>query len=506
MGETIQLTSIERNVGKREKAPRDQNQSEEAKEGGICGDSRSLSTILSPPLPVPLGVEKEQVPKLSSTAKVVSMPVDISKPTSEPPPSIHSVANPVLPIREGVNLHQQPVIGQASDQMPNRSAAGNIANLTPSRQLDDLNGVEQLTPQFVRRRSAPAAHQVITDEVDAEMYEARSGEVSDLRELASLLKEEMEDSKDEPWTRLNELSTFALCGFGQFGAKLAIGFCNKERKSTLQRQGMTESDRLWDRGARVPIGTRIAHSSSTLQWGALSSEGTSDDALLVGDFIPRTQESYDKSQPDIKKNESRRKQALSIEKFVKEGKQHSLMFSLLYGKEHYKERLECLLELERLREARPELFTVDFASETFEEMNSHYIDQIREGTRKATSLGVGRVKKPDFARLALNCVNGRAPRWEYPTTFLMRHPAGLWLSRIIPKLEEKVSKTAWRSVLDSSKSSEKDRKAGSVPGAGAAPTKRLYPAGRPLRVEEQEISKHHRPKSMTSGDYLCLGL
>ena len=173
-----------------------------------------------------------------------------------------------LPVHPSTDLHRQPVLGQASFQMPGQSTHVNIVNITPSKRLGDLEGLEQLMPQFVRRRSAPASHQVITDEVDAEMFESKSGEISDMRELASLLKAEKEDNKDEPWAMLNELSTFALCGFGQFEAKLGIGVYNKVRRSTLQRQGLTERerDRLWDRGVRVPIGARIAHSSSTLQW------------------------------------------------------------------------------------------------------------------------------------------------------------------------------------------------------------------------------------------------
>ena len=454
-----------------------------------------------------------QEPKRSPESDIVSgqavafplIPSGVNSPASIRVSTPGSSAIPVaglLPCEPTCAI-RQPVIGQAVCQMPGQSPTSVIVNITPSLRLDDLAGVEQLMPQFVRRRSAPSAHQVITDEVDAEMYESRAGEVSDLRELASLVKAEKEDSKDEPWARLNELSTFSLCGFGQLDAKLAIGVYNKERKATLQRQGLTEGDRLWDRGIRVPIGTRLAHSSATLHWGALSSEGTSDDALLVSDFLPWAQDSYGRYQPDGKKNETRRKQALIIEKFAKAGKQHTLMFSLLYGKEHYKKRCECLLELGRLREARPELSTVDFATETFEEMNFHYIAQIREGARKVTRLGADRVKKPDFARLALNVADGKSPRWEYPTTFLMRHPAGLWLARIIPKLEEKVSKAAWTSVLEPSKVNEKDREAGSAPPLGEVSTKRMYPSGRPLRVEEQELSKQHRPKSMTSGDYLC---
>ena len=91
----------------------------------------------------------------------------------------------------------QPVIGQASYQTPGRLEHDHIANVTPARHLDDLDGVESLMPQFVRRRSATAAHQAVTDEVDAEMYESRTVEVSYLWELASLLKAEKEDSKDE---------------------------------------------------------------------------------------------------------------------------------------------------------------------------------------------------------------------------------------------------------------------------------------------------------------------
>ena len=54
------------------------------------------------------------------------------------------------------------------------------------------------------------------------------------------------------------------------------------------------------------------------------------------------------------------------------------------------------MELERLHEARPELFTVDFASGTFGEMDFHYIAQIREGTRKLMRLGADRVRKAGF--------------------------------------------------------------------------------------------------------------
>ena len=122
------------------------------------------------------------------------------------------------------------------------------------------------------------------------------------------MKAEKDESKDEPWTRLNELSTFALCGFGQFEASLGVGVYNKERKASLLRQGLTERDRLWDQGIRAPIGNRIAHGAATMMWGTTTSENIDDNALLVTDFMAWAQEIYEKFQPEGKKKEPRKKQ------------------------------------------------------------------------------------------------------------------------------------------------------------------------------------------------------
>ena len=98
----------------------------------------------------------------------------------------------------------------------------------------------------------------------------------------------------------------------------------------------------------------------------------------------------------------------------------------------------------------------------------------------------------------------------------MSHEAGLWRSRVVPRMEEKVSRTTWQRELygtkGAPKTEEKDRKEGSAPseekqseviiGEGK---KRMYPAGKPFRLEERGLSKHHRPKSTADGAYLCWG-
>ena len=154
-----------------------------------------------------------------------------------------------------------------------------------------------------------------------------------------------------------------------------------------------------------------------------------------------------------------------------------------------------------------------FTIETFGEMNYRYIALIRDGTRKIMRLGWDGMRKPGFARIALCSSDATAPRWEYPPTFLMHRETGLWISRVVPRMEEKVSRPNWPHALCGNKgrpkSGDEDRKAGSisVQDEGANPTipangKKMYPAGKPLRLEERETSKQHRPKSTASSEYL----
>ena len=178
------------------------------------------------------------------------------------------------------------------------------------------------------------------------------------------------------------------------------------------------------------------------------------------------------------------------------------MFGLLHGKEHFRERLDCMADLERVYESRPAFFAVEFATDAFGDMNFHYIAHIKEGVRKSTRMGADGVKKPGFGRIALNSVDGKGARWEYRTTFPTRRPDGLRLARIIPKREEMVPNDSWVNVLDSSKIKENGQKEGSVPSTELPMAKKLHHAGKPHRLEEREWSKFHRPEGMSAGEYL----
>ena len=98
----------------------------------------------------------------------------------------------------------------------------------------------------------------------------------------------------------------------------------------------------------------------------------------------------------------------------------------------------------------------------------------------------------------------------------MNRHAGLWISRIAHRLEEKVPRSTWASSLPGRKAhhknDEKDKKAGSVPliieASPSVPVvekKRLYPSGKPLRSDGREMSMQYRPKSTSDGEYLFWG-
>ena len=110
---------------------------------------------------------------------------------------------------------------------------------------------------------------------------------------ASVKKQAGEEDKDEVWSRLNELATCALVGFGFFTCKVGAGTYNRERKAAVLRQTTTDRDSLWDLGIRVPFGNRFSHASAALTWGCLHGDNVPEEAILLSDCHPRAQELYD---------------------------------------------------------------------------------------------------------------------------------------------------------------------------------------------------------------------
>ena len=107
----------------------------------------------------------------------------------------------------------------------------------------DTGDLNALLPSFLRRRSAPSRHQVVTEQVDRELITHRDTSFHGLfGDLSALKKEKEEEEKGDTRNRLNELATSAICGFGLFWTSIGAETYNTERRSTTLRQSVTDRD------------------------------------------------------------------------------------------------------------------------------------------------------------------------------------------------------------------------------------------------------------------------
>ena len=112
-------------------------------------------------------------------------------------------------------------------------------------------------------------------------------------------------------------------------------------------------------------------------------------------------------------------------------------------------------------------------------------------------------RKTDFRRKALSPNPSGSVLWEYPTVWLMEHSAGSWQSAVLPKLEERVSRSTWKAILSPSLDKDRNRAAGEDEYKNQFRlTTEAYPAGIPLRAEEIKASRNSRPRSTETGDFL----
>ena len=165
------------------------------------------------------------------------------------------------------------------------------------------------------------------------------------------------------------------------------------------------------------------------------------------------------------------------------------------------ERARCPVELEIVHDARPDLFTVWAIGYAFGDMNFAYCTQIKGGTREIMLLGPDGIKWPACAMLALQASSAMGPRWVYPTAFLIRGPCGLWMARAAPRMGEKGPTASWKALTDQEKRKSARVSAADDEGESAlvetthkeADKKKIYPPGRPFRLDGQDISKKFRP-------------
>ena len=174
------------------------------------------------------------------------------------------------------------------------------------------------------------------------------------------MKKEKDGGIEDVWNRLTETTTFALTGFGVFKTSLGAGAYKLEREASSLRHGITDKDRFWGKGLRVPIGNRVAKASGALTWGVLAEKTAAEEALLAADCAPMPMGAYEAVTPDAKKLDPRGKPPVAIDRLGRWSKHQIELSCLCLGAERRKERAEALYISMQLRESQPVLFPGTF--------------------------------------------------------------------------------------------------------------------------------------------------
>ena len=199
----------------------------------------------------------------------------------------------------------------------------------------------------------------------------------------------------------NELTTFALAGFGFFHVRIGAGAYNRERNSTINRHAVTDRDEWWGAGIRVSFGNRICQRLDTLAWGALDDSVASDDVLLVPDCYPSSQPAYESSGCSRKHVGPRGAMSAALDSPSKCAKKQIAIWRLGFGMGHSEGRILALTTLGETHESHPELFTIKLSVAPWGEMTYRYIDEMKEGARKMVRMLPETVRKGEFRRKAL---------------------------------------------------------------------------------------------------------
>ena len=243
------------------------------------------------------------------------------------------------------------------------------------------------------------------------------------------------------------MTGFPLGGFGFPKTRMGVATYSRGRKSTILRQFNTDKDALWGGGIRVPIGNRIARAAAALTWGTLNPEKPDEDTATLADCIPHSYEAYEAFSPDGAIPEPRGKTPQTSDMFVRAAKEQVGMFSLFFGKEHSQGRLEAISIPHQLFEAHREVSPLHSPISSWGAMSYRYISEVMDGNRRLRMMLPWIVRKTEYRRKAHSpCVHGR-PRLESPTTWLMNHHTGYWKSITVPKMEGRISKSAWKAAL-----------------------------------------------------------
>ena len=168
----------------------------------------------------------------------------------------------------------------------------------------------------------------------------------------------------------------------------------------------------------------------------------------LADCIPSTYEAYDAFTLDGGGGDVvRGKQPQTIDMFTRAAKQQVELFALFFGRGHFPGRLGVIAISQQIHEAQPELPPSHLLIAAWEAMAYWYISDVVDGPRRLLRNLPDNVRMAEYRRKALSPGAHGQHRWGLPTTWLKAHHAGYYQEISIPKIEGRISKSAWKAVL-----------------------------------------------------------
>ena len=240
-------------------------------------------------------------------------------------------------------------------------------------------------------------------------------------------------------SKLVEKTIFALIGLGEFQARCGIGAYGKELNACLRRMAAYGKEEILESGARCIISNRLSYGISTLKVGTFCRGKDDSKTSTLSDCIPSTVGEMENHYRDNAEVDPVGRYPWSLEFAKRIIRNQNLVWSVIFGSEHYPERAEAL-ECEVLRhEESPEFFSIPFLASIWERMTIDYVQKVTDGVRCLTQLGSKSDGLEESKRLARHS-QGR----HFAHTFCMESSTGYWGIYVLPKIDLGTGRAEYR--------------------------------------------------------------
>ena len=248
------------------------------------------------------------------------------------------------------------------------------------------------------------------------------------------------DDKDLDTKRLLSHTLYILRGFGMFQVELGADQSAKALVNTLRSAPNNDKEISRDAHLKCPINNRVCQASATLKFGT-KRMGIEDDATCMhSDFASAPTTVLEDCFLEDDKMERRLTAPTTIHGFAKAVTDQINYFGPVYGERHREERIKALLFLLEIHEDTPELFTVEFISSAWEQMNYDFFMKCQEGGKRLRQAVGKHANQIELGRVGCQLgANGKA-RWFYPRTFEMAKEGGYRSRVVVPKMGGAIEK------------------------------------------------------------------